>query len=86
MRQHPAWSRVSECGDPDVSQKGPPTDTAGFRLDAHRPGTALDPAASVQVVPVPWPGGTAVSLPAEPEPIPSALLLLKKQPEQAGSR
>ena len=35
----------------------------------------LNPTASVQVVPVPWRGGAAVSLPAEPKPVLAALLL-----------
>ena len=65
------------------------TSTAGAavndRLRGTGPITGLNPAESVQVVPAPWPGGAAVSLLAELEPV-LAVLLLEKQTEHAGPR
>ena len=79
--------RVEGClaggSPPGIRQVPHPGSAVNDCLYGTGPGTGLNPAASVQVAPAPPPGGAAVSLPAEPEPIP-ATLLLEEQLEHAG--
>ena len=54
-------------------------------MDTDRDQVFLSPATSVQIFPPPRPGWAAISLPAEPEPI-LTILLLAEKPEQASPR
>ena len=67
-----------------IPSRFPPAGAAvNDRLSGTSPDHGPNPAASVQVVPAPWPGGAAVSLPPEPEPILAALLGRPRLPQAA---
>lgn len=67
--------RIPGClvgGSPAGHRTGSRQRASGGRARSaarHQPARGTEPAASVQVVPAPWPGRAAVSFPAEPESI-----------------